>query len=250
MTEMVIVREIAEKVLAIPTAKGNADRYLIDRANRILRHCGGIAQLNEVKRFQVDQECLNIAAMMRDSGFARYANQEDDFARMVLADLTDDDMRDFSAQVVQHRLSGVLNPRQMERVCSIIIESGRRDTNLVEAMVLSDARNLDDMGSVGIFNEVRRYLVHGKGVTEALASWKRKIEYEYWVARIREGFRFESVRLIARQRLQAAQTFMDSLEAENMAGDLEKMLLEQSHTISEIQEIPAARSAMYQIENR
>ncbi|MBI9019602.1 MAG: hypothetical protein JEZ07_20315 [Phycisphaerae bacterium] len=249
MSEMVIIREIAEKVLSIPTAKGNIDRYLIDRANRILRHCGSIAQLNEIARFQIDQECLNIAALMRDSGFARYANQEDDFARMVLADLTDDDMRDFSAQVVQERLAGVLNPRQMERICSIIIESGHRETNLIEAMILSDARNLDDMGSIGIFNEIRRYLVHGKGVTEALASWKRKIEYEYWVARVREGFRFESVRHIAQCRLKSAEMFMQNLESENLAGDLEKMLMEQRVQTSNIHEIPA-RKPVYQMQNR
>ena len=103
MADLVVIKEIAEETLKIPTLKGTADRYLIDRANRILRHCGNIAQLKEVGRFQVDHECLNVAALFRDAGFARYANQEDKMARMVLADLTDEDMRDFSAQLVQEK---------------------------------------------------------------------------------------------------------------------------------------------------
>ncbi len=225
MGEMVVVREIADKVLSIPTQSGTPDRYLIDRANRVLRHCGSIAQLSEVRKFQIDRKCLNIAALLRDAGFANYASPEDRTARMVLADLTDEDMRDFSSQVARETLAGILNAREMERVCSIIIESGKRDTKLMEAAILSDARNLDDMGAVGIFNEHRRHLVHGKGVTEAIAGWKRKIDYDYWAARLREGFRFESVRKIAEKRLQSAIAFMEQIELENNAGDLEEVLL-------------------------
>jgi hypothetical protein len=230
MTEYNVIKEIAEQLLVVPTLKGTPDRYLIDRAYRILRHCGNIAQLNEVRCFQIDHDCLNVASLFRDAGFARYASQEDRVARMVLADLTDADMRDFSAQLVQENLSELLNPRQRERICSIIMESGSRKTSLVEAMILADARNLEDMGATGIFNELRRYVVHGRGVTEALVSWKRKIDYDYWNARLREGFRFESVRKLAQQRMQTALGFMEQLERENKAGDLEELLLSQNLT--------------------
>ncbi|MBN1437600.1 MAG: hypothetical protein JW936_11060 [Sedimentisphaerales bacterium] len=227
MANLGVIQEISDQVLAVPTIKGTPDRYLIDRARRVMRHCGSIARLPDTQRFQVDQECLNIAALFRDAGFARYANQEDRAARMVLADLTDEDLRDFSAQIIQEKLQELINPRQMERVCSIVIESGNRSTTLIEAMILSDARNLDDMGAVGIFNEFRRYVVHGRGASDALVSWKRKIEYDYWSARLRESFRFDSVRELARRRLKTAEEFMESLERENKAGDLEEMLMEQ-----------------------
>ena len=104
MADLSIIKEIADQVLSIPTLKGTPDRYLIDRAYRVLRHCGSIAQLNEVRCFQVDNECLTVGALFRDAGFARYANQEDKAIRMVLADLTDEDMRDFSAQVIHEKL--------------------------------------------------------------------------------------------------------------------------------------------------
>ena len=227
MTDLNIIKEIAQQALAIIAIKGTADRYLIDRADRLLRYCGHISQLNDVQCFQVDRQCLNIAALFRDSGFARYANEQDRSARIVLADLTDEDLRDFSAQVVQEKLTPLLNPRQMERTCSIILESGNRDTTLIEAMILSDARNLDDVGAVGIFTEFRRYAIHGRGVSEIQASWNRKIEYDYWSARLRESFRFEAVRKLAEQRLKTAEQFMARLDVENRAADLEDMLLEQ-----------------------
>ncbi|MCF7957724.1 MAG: hypothetical protein K9M57_04670 [Phycisphaerae bacterium] len=227
MADLTVIKEIAGQVLSVPTIKGTPDRYLIDRSNRILRHCGNISQLTEVKRFQVDHECMQIATLFRDAGFARYADQEDNTNRMVLADLTDDDMRDFSSQVVQEKLGGLLNARQIERVCSIIIESGKRGTSLIEAMILSDARNLDDMGAIGIFNEFRRYHVHGRGVTEAIKSWNRKVEYEYWNARLRESFRFDSVRELARSRMETAMEFMTKMNIENLAIDLEEILMNQ-----------------------
>jgi hypothetical protein len=227
MADLSVIKEIVEQVLAIPTLKGKPDRYLIDRASRVLRHCGSIAQLHDVQCFQIDRESMNIAAIFRDGGFARYASQEDRVARMVLADLTDEDLRDFSTQLVQEKLEGVLDGAQISKVCGIIIESGKRDTRLIEAMILSDARNLDDMGAVGLFNEFRRYVFHGYGASEALASWKRKVEYDYWNARLRESFRFDSVRKIAQSRLKFAEEFMEHLRVENIAGDLEDMLLEQ-----------------------
>ncbi|MBN2842923.1 MAG: hypothetical protein JXM68_07525 [Sedimentisphaerales bacterium] len=241
MSDLIIVKEIAEQMLAVPTLKDTPDRYLIDRAYRILRHCACIAQLPDVRRFHVDQQCLNIASLMRDTGFARYANQQDKMSRMALADLSDEDMRDFSTQVVQEKLIGILNPREMERVCSIIIESGKRNTSLAEAMILSDARNLDDMGAIGIFNESRRYMIHGRGVTDAIASWRRKIEYEYWNARLRESFRFDSVRIIAEQRLNKAVQFMEQMETENRAADLEEILMQQHFSTSIVEQTMPAQ---------
>ena len=243
MADLSVIKEVAEQVLAIPTLKGKPDRYLIDRVARVLRHCGNIAQLPDVHSFHIDRESLNIAVFFRDAGFARYASQEDRVARMVLADLTDEDLRDFSAQMVQEKLEGVLDMAQISKVCGIIIESGKRDTCQVEAMILSDARNLDDMGAVGLFNEFRRYVFHGYGATDALASWKRKVDYDYWTARLRESFRFDSVRKIAQQRLKFAEEFMEHLKMENLAGDLEDLLLEQQLNPPRIEELPAIRKS-------
>jgi hypothetical protein len=91
-------------------------------------------------------------------------------------------------------------------------------------MVLCDARNLDDIGAVGIFNELRRYIIGGKNVSDALKVWKRKKDYQYWQARLKEGFRFESVRKLAEQRLSTAKQFMDQLKLESEFNNAASML--------------------------
>jgi len=79
---------------------------------------------------------------------------------------------------------------------------------------------------VGLFNEFRRYVIHGRGASDVLESWQKKIEYRYWEARLKEGFRFESVRKLASKRFSAARYFMMQLGTEHSAKDLEDTILE------------------------
>lgn len=228
MAEIDVIREMAQKILVTPTLSGENDNYLWDRAQRMVRNTEHICRLPEVSEagLAIDRFCLSGAAYLADCGFARYADAEDISARFVLADATPEDLRDFSTQVVSEQLSGAMAGPKIDKINKIITESGNRFTQMAEAMILSDARNLDDMGAVGIFNEFRRYTVHGKGTSDVLATWKRKIDYRYWDARIKESFRFETVRKLAMQRFEAAEYFMNQLRAENTAQDLEEQIIE------------------------
>jgi hypothetical protein len=228
MSELDIIREIAQQVLIVPTLKGTKDNSLWDRTQRLVRNVEHICRLPEVVKLesQIDRFCLIAAAYFSDAGFAHYADAEDTGQRFVLADVSTDDLSDFSTQVVTDKLGGSLAGPKIDKINKIITESTDRLSKMPEAMILSDARNLDDMGAVGIFNEFRRYVIHGKGASDALQSWKRKIDYRYWDARLKESFRFEAVRKLAAQRFTAAEYFMNQLVVENAARDLEEMVIE------------------------
>ncbi len=228
MSEIDVVRQIAQQVLTIPTLTGGPDNWLWDRTLRIVRNVEHICRLPEIagRDVAIDRFCLIGAAYFCDAGFARYADAQDPGSRLVLADVTPSDLRDFSSQVVTDRLTGSIPGPRIDKINQIINASADRDTEMIEAMVLSDARNLDDMGAVGLFNEFRRYTIHGKGVSDVLESWKRKVDYEYWPARLRESFRFESVRTLAQRRLAATEAFMSQRATENTARDLEELIIE------------------------
>ncbi len=228
MSELDVIRQVAEQVLKVPTLTGISDNWLWDRTLRIVRNVEHICRMPELSQIAtpVDRFCLTAAAYFADAGFARYADAEDTSSRVVLADVSPTELRDFSTQVVNDRLTTAIAGPRIDKINKIILESGNRFTEMVEAMILSDARNLDDMGAVGIFNEFRRYVVHGKGVSDAMESWKRKIDYRYWQARLKESFRFESVRKLAERRFGAAEYFMNQLQVEHSAKDLEELLLE------------------------
>ena len=93
-------------------------------------------------------------------------------------------------------------------------------------MVLSDGRGLEDLGAAGLLGGLRGQLIDGKSVSSMLESWKRKIEYGYWQARLKESFRFSAVRQIAEWRFAAVEQFMNQLATENTAVDMEKQLAE------------------------
>jgi len=225
MSELDIVRETARHALIITGAGGSFDGFLWDRAQRLVRNVGHISRLPELNKpgLQIDHFCLLTATYFNDAGTARYLESRHTRGRMKNFNHNNDGMLDSSAQIAEEKLASIINPAKIKTATRIIIESGDHFTNITEAMVLSDARNLDDMGVAGIFNEMRRCAADGKTVSDALQTWKRKTDYRYWQARLKEGFRFESVRKLAEQRLSAAESFMNQLRLEHLAEDLEAL---------------------------
>jgi hypothetical protein len=243
MSQLDSVIQSAKQVLSIQTLTGRPDNSLWDRAQRVVRNIEHICRLPELHKInsQVDLFCLTAAAYFCDAGFTRlaYPNGSDltgtlpngsleDSHQSSLEALTEtlntDNLRRLSTEIVTERLEPILPATKIDKINKIIIESGSRFTNMTEAMILFDARNLDDIGTIGIFNEFRRCPIHGKAVTDVLQSWKRKIDYRYWQARLKESFHFETVRGIAARRLGTAEAFMKQLSIENSARDLEKEL--------------------------
>jgi hypothetical protein len=228
MSEMDVIRHIAERTMKVPTPPGVIDNWLWDRTMRILRNVEHICRMPELtdRNIPIDRFCLVAATYFADTGLTRYAQADGVFARPGLSDVNPIDLRDFSTQIVAEHLSEILPGPKIEKCSKIIIESANRFTELTEAIILSDARNLEDMGVVGLVHEFRRAALAGKGVSETLDSWRRKIDYRYWQARLKEGFRFESARRLAEQRFHTAEYIMNQLYIEHSARDVEELLQE------------------------
>ena len=64
MSELDIIREIAQQVLVVPTLKGTKDNSLWDRTQRLVRNVEHICRLPEVAKLeaQIDRFCLIAAA--------------------------------------------------------------------------------------------------------------------------------------------------------------------------------------------
>lgn len=228
MSKIEDIRQIAREVLTNRAPGDETDNWLWDRTQRILRNVEHICRLPELVEADVpvDRFCLSAATCFADSGFTQYADSEDTSSRLLLANVNPTDMRDFSTQVVSEKLAETLSAGKIDKINNIIVESGNGETDLAEAKILSDARNLDDMGAAGVFNEFRRNVIRGRGVSDIMENWKRKVDYRYWQARLKESFRFETVRKIAVQRFAATEYIMNQLKIENAAQDLEDVLLE------------------------
>jgi hypothetical protein len=230
MPEFEVVRQIAKQVLTAHAPSGNRGHWLWDRTCRILRNIEQISRLPEPagQTTAIDRPCLITAAYFAESGCTHQPSEQNASGPANSGDYNDTDRFAASTQIVTKQLAAVLNEARIDKVNKIITESTNRFTSMTEAMILSDARNLEDLGTIGLLHDLRRSILQGKSISELLDSWKCKIEYGYWQARIKESFRFDPVRQIAEQRLAAAAAFMDQLALENSARDLEEYVLEKA----------------------
>ncbi len=216
------ITNLAKAVLTVATPSGVMDTSLCDRAERLVRNVVTISSSEEVavEKSGVDMFCLKVATLFSDAGLARSLSEQfrrrDEPARTADAQ----QLLDLCEEVIEESLSAVLEAAQIRKIRQIIRESVSGQAMMREAMILSDARNLDDMGVTGIFSEFRRQVMAGKGVSEAIELWRMKMDYRYWEARLKDGFHFESVRALARQRLDTAAGFMKALEHEHTGGDI------------------------------
>jgi hypothetical protein len=206
---------------------------LWDSTERLVRHIEavrGIAELNDHRGLEIDDFCLHCAALFYYAGEAKYLSEKKSGSTLdsYIPPWEMEYIVELSGDVVSKNLGKILDSSQIMKVSQIIAESRGHFSEVIESMIISDARNLDDIGAIGLFKEFRKYAFEGKGVAEAVTGWKRKQDYRYWQARLREGFRFESVRKIAEKRLAAAELFMSEMGTEHMAEDVAEVTSDQA----------------------
>lgn len=228
MSEMDTVRALAREALTIPSLSNESDNSYWDRAERFARNTGHICRLAGLAESgqPIDHFCLMAAAYFSEAGVVWRSDGKHAAAGRAFSDGNGMDLLDLAAEIAAAKLTDVLDGGKIEKIVRIIRESGDRFTSMTEAMVLSDARNLDDVGAVGIFNESRRHAISGRGACDAVQDWKNKIDYQYWQARLKRSFRFEQVRKLAERRLSAAESFMSQLKLETEGLDLEELAVE------------------------
>ncbi len=228
MADVDIVTDLARGALTVPAPGGNSDSSLWDRAQRLARNVELICRIPQLRRIetQIDHFSLMAATYFSDAGLAQYLKSAKTGPEPMALSVNGGDLLDLCTETVDRALGAHIDQVRVNNINRIITESQGYSARMTEAMILSDARNLDDMGAVGIFNEFRRYFIGGKGVSDAVQLWKKKIDYRYWQSRLKEGFQFDPVRRIAERRLAAAESFMNELKVENSAVDFEEFIAE------------------------
>jgi hypothetical protein len=93
----------------------------------------------------------------------------------------------------------------LDRTARILHEMPHRQPMLDEAKLLADALNLDDFGVTGLLNQAATGAVQGEGILQLADGLQKREIYGYWEARLKDGFHFEPVRLLARRRLDNAR---------------------------------------------
>lgn len=209
----------AREDLVVVYDQDREDVFLWEHAVRVARAVGQIAQGPELREAALDHHALTAAALYHDTGWIVQFRDGTVSHADILANPTSDLQRDLGVSLMEKRLADLLPARVLRRAAECIRGLQQRDKALPETRILSDADNLDQIGTLFLWRLVRRYVAEGKGVQAALDTWRCRQQYGYWQARL-DKFCFESVRELARKRFSALADFMAALDREHDGEDL------------------------------
>ncbi len=213
--------------LTIETPDRGPDLFIWERAERVARTAIAVTELVGIATSEADQTVVVAAALYQDACWVTQYQEEEITHADILAKPLTTLQRELSGARVRESLADVLSVRRIEAICRAIRAAGERRTSNVAAQVVAEATNLERVGQLALCQMIHRHLQQGRSLRALLETWDRQQEYNFWPARIREGFRFEAVRRIAQQRLEAMESFMASfrchLRAEDVIGSRRPM---------------------------
>jgi hypothetical protein len=226
MTEIEIIKGLAKEVLTASKDSVGLGSFLWERTQRLARNVEHICDLSEITQsgIEVDRYCLLCATCFSETGFAGIPAKKKAPINYPFFKSNSDGVLESCREIIDSELGSLLSKGQIAKIKKILTESCERSTAMTEALILSDARNLEDMGAVGIFHELRRFMSQGKNINDVLLHWRKQTDYRYWQARLKDSFRFEGVRKLAEQRLTTAEQFMNQLQTETEASDLRSVI--------------------------
>lgn len=216
--------------LVITTACGDKDVLLWEHSSRVARNAQHIVGLPDVEATVADEEAIVVAALYHEAGWIARFNRGEIERSDILVRSTHEDHREESAAMLERGMTKVLPAETLTQALHAIRAMDDRQTERNEAMVLMDADHLDEFGVISLWPIARRGLLDGKGIQAAIETWRRRKEYRFWEARLRDSFHFDSVREVARARLAQLDEVMQMLEEQHGAGDLSRKLRSGSAT--------------------
>lgn len=206
--------------LTLPTQHGEHDTFLWEHSLRVAQGALSIAALPEVHEQHPDLDVVYAAGLYHAAGWVNGVRTgKVDRTQVLLAPLGESTAED-GAALLESRLVDLMPAEQLRRAARIVRSMPHRDADLIEAQVVVDARHLEEFGLLALWPTVRKGMIEGKGVQAALDTWRRKREYHFWPARLKDAFQFESVRAIAQQRLAVLESFMEELARQHTGHDI------------------------------
>jgi hypothetical protein len=208
------LRQRLTRALAVVDEHGTSGPRLMDDADRLWRRLQSLIKLglipNGVNYDALELACYALQLPMRSA------------KNLPVGKLGRTNLRDRTEQAAELLISAVGDeaPEELvDRATNILLSMPHRKPESEEAKLLADALNLDDFGMIGFVNRMIQLGRQGDGVNQLAEGSEKREEYGYWDARLKDGFHFEPVRKLAKQRLENARA-ASKLLADELGGDV------------------------------
>ncbi len=107
-----------------------------------------------------------------------------------------------TAEILVNLAGDYIDEALLDRTTRILHEIPQRKPAMDEARLLADAINLEDFSIAGLFVQAIDLARTGDGLLQLVDGINKREQYGYWDARLKDGFHFEPVRKLARERLE------------------------------------------------
>lgn len=215
---------LARQQLSVTDAQGRVDLWLWEHSERVMRLTQLISRLPEFAPQRPDLAAVAAAALFHDAGWAVQFAQGKFDRWQILTRPTSDIQRELGAALLQEQAAHLVSGDSLRRAVQAIRQCNDRSTTLVEAQVVAEAENFDEIGTLAVLRQLRQYLAEGRPLEQFVAGWVRQKEYRFWEARINDSLRLETTRALARERLTAVDQFMHALQRDLSGAELEAAL--------------------------
>lgn len=216
-----VISNHARADLVVQTDRGEEDVFLWEHSSRVARYASQIVSLPTVRSAAPDEIAVMAAALYHEAGWIARLKRGDVLRSDILVHSVLEDHWEEGAAMLERSLVEVVPADSLARASHAIRVSAARDSDCIEAQILTDADHLDEFGIISLWSTVRRGHIDGKGVQAALETWRRRKEYRFWDARLKDSFHFAPVRAVARRRLALLDEVMQELDRQHQAADLD-----------------------------
>ena len=207
--------------LVITTEDGNPDLFLWEHSVRTAQYARRIIKLPEVQAVSPDKAAVIAAALYHDAGWVERVQEGEVTRGEILIGSVLENHFEQGAVMLESGLANLLPPDSVARASQAVRALNDRNSESIERHVVRDADNLDEFGVPSLWLTIRRDTLVGKGIQAAIDTWRRRNEYRFWDARLRDSFHFASVRALAEKRLKEFDRLMLELEAQHEGDDIE-----------------------------
>ncbi|MEK6799288.1 MAG: HD domain-containing protein [Planctomycetota bacterium] len=208
--------------LALHHSRAEPDTFLWEHSERVARTAQWISGLDELQTRTLDAAAVVSAALYHDAGWVTRCRSGELDRLEILLTPSSAAVREDGAALLESSLRDLLPRRTLERGAEAVRACGDRSTDVMEAQVVAEADALEEFNLASIWLAVRRGAAEGKAVQAHLDTWRRKREYHYWDARLKDAFRFAATREAAKRRLTVLEEFANELDRQHRSVDLER----------------------------
>lgn len=206
--------------LVLTTDRGDRDVFLLEHSCRVAENARQIAKLPEVESAAADEVAIVSGALYHDAGWvARVASGEISREEILVRPMSETH-RELGASLLEKNLAKLVPAESLQRAAYAIRTLHDRDSDSIEGQVIAEADSLDEFGVISLWTSVRRGVLDGKGIQAVIDMWRRRSEFRFWDARLRNSFRFPAIRELAQHRLELLERFMMELEEQHKCSDL------------------------------